>query len=441
MQSLFGIPIGPLAVVLVIALAFVVSVVSALALRNRVFFKLGVRNVRRRRGADGADRDRADARHDDHRGGARVRRHDEPHDPHVGDRVARLDRRARLRETARTSSTHVPLGDATSVDYFSEDVVPLITHELLRSPHFDGVAPAIVEPVAVQNLTARQNEPRVTLFASTGPSLAAFGDIRTERRLVVTLDDLRPGEIYLNADAADDLSAESGHTIRVLAGSRHARRACSRASCEFDGTGTDGAALLVGLAGRPAAARPPARGQARADLERRRTRRAASATRTRSSTLLQPTAAAARARDRSRQAGRARGSRPGGQRVHVALHDVRQLLDLRRVPADLPDLRDARGRAPRRARDRPGDRHAARTPDPDVPLRGPRLRPARRGRRRSARRRGGVRHGLRPGERARQPRASRSSTTFSGAACRRVRGRRAADLRRRRSSPPGGSAG
>ena len=50
MQSLFGIPIGPLAVVLVIALALVVSVVSAFALRNRVFFKLGVRNVRRRRG-------------------------------------------------------------------------------------------------------------------------------------------------------------------------------------------------------------------------------------------------------------------------------------------------------------------------------------------------------------------------------------------------------
>ena len=50
MQSLFGIPIGPLAVVLAIALALVVGVVSAFALRNRVFFKLGVRNVRRRRG-------------------------------------------------------------------------------------------------------------------------------------------------------------------------------------------------------------------------------------------------------------------------------------------------------------------------------------------------------------------------------------------------------
>ena len=50
MQELFGIPMGPLAAVLSIALAIVVALVSALALRNRVFFKLGVRNVGRRRG-------------------------------------------------------------------------------------------------------------------------------------------------------------------------------------------------------------------------------------------------------------------------------------------------------------------------------------------------------------------------------------------------------
>src|SRR5215207_6473682 len=50
MESLFGIPIGPLAAVLAITLALVTSVVVAFALRNRVFFKLGVRNVRRRGG-------------------------------------------------------------------------------------------------------------------------------------------------------------------------------------------------------------------------------------------------------------------------------------------------------------------------------------------------------------------------------------------------------
>ena len=50
-DKLFGIPIGELAVVLVVAARCSRScAVAVLALRNRVFFRLGVRNARRRRG-------------------------------------------------------------------------------------------------------------------------------------------------------------------------------------------------------------------------------------------------------------------------------------------------------------------------------------------------------------------------------------------------------
>src|SRR6266508_5907859 len=48
MEKLAGIPMGPLAATLAIILAAVLSVVATLALRNRVFFRLGVRNVPRR---------------------------------------------------------------------------------------------------------------------------------------------------------------------------------------------------------------------------------------------------------------------------------------------------------------------------------------------------------------------------------------------------------
>src|SRR5207244_1445848 len=50
MSKLFGIPVGPLAVVLVGALAVALAVVATLALRNRIFLRLGVRNLSRRRG-------------------------------------------------------------------------------------------------------------------------------------------------------------------------------------------------------------------------------------------------------------------------------------------------------------------------------------------------------------------------------------------------------
>src|SRR5438105_14132203 len=50
MSRRFGMPTEALAVVLVAVLAVVLGVVATLALRNRVFLRLGVRNVARRRG-------------------------------------------------------------------------------------------------------------------------------------------------------------------------------------------------------------------------------------------------------------------------------------------------------------------------------------------------------------------------------------------------------
>src|SRR5438105_5826953 len=50
MSKLFGIQVGSLAVVLVGTLAIALGAVAVLALRNRVFLRLGLRNVGRRRG-------------------------------------------------------------------------------------------------------------------------------------------------------------------------------------------------------------------------------------------------------------------------------------------------------------------------------------------------------------------------------------------------------
>ena len=50
MDKLFGIPVATLAVVLAVALGATLAVIAALALRNRIFVRLGVRNVLRRPG-------------------------------------------------------------------------------------------------------------------------------------------------------------------------------------------------------------------------------------------------------------------------------------------------------------------------------------------------------------------------------------------------------
>src|SRR5919202_2617607 len=50
MSKLFGIPTGTLAAVLAVALVLVLGLVAGLALRNRIFLRLGIRSVGRRRG-------------------------------------------------------------------------------------------------------------------------------------------------------------------------------------------------------------------------------------------------------------------------------------------------------------------------------------------------------------------------------------------------------
>ena len=81
MTKIFGIPAGGLAVALMILLLIALASLAVLALRNRVFFRLGVRNLRRRRGRTALIVDGPDARHGDHLRRARHGRHDEPHDP------------------------------------------------------------------------------------------------------------------------------------------------------------------------------------------------------------------------------------------------------------------------------------------------------------------------------------------------------------------------
>src|ERR671911_450937 len=198
MDELFGIPMESLAVGIVVALALVVSAVGALAVRNRIFFKLGIRNVTRRRA-----------------------------------RTALIVLGLTIRTAAITSlgqtdelvsvrgaevDTEVEVGGTTGIEYFSEDVFPEIEYELLLGHEdlIDGVAPAIVEPLAVQSVTTRQSEPRVTLFASSQAHLGAFGEVRRHSDGEPQyLNDLRRGEVFLNADAAEELQAEPGHELRL----------------------------------------------------------------------------------------------------------------------------------------------------------------------------------------------------------------------------------
>jgi putative ABC transport system permease protein len=244
MSKVFGIPAGDLAVVLAVLTALVLGALGAFALRNRVFLRLGVRNVRRRRGRSvliivglmlGTAIITAALA--------------------TGDTMSNTIRSAAVSALGRTDEVVAAKGieatlrsgnDSTGVRYFPERYADRIATVAQRSGLVDGVAPVIFEPTAVRDLSSRQNEPRVTLFASDPARLHGFGDIRAGSD-VVSLTNLAPGEVYLNAKAADKLGATAGDRLRILAGTRIGT-ARVRAIVRYAGAATNDAGLMMPLA-------------------------------------------------------------------------------------------------------------------------------------------------------------------------------------------------
>ena len=248
MQELFGIPMDSLAVGVLIALAVVLGVVGALAIRNRIFLKLGIRNVSRRR-----------ARTALIVLGLMLGTTIISSALVTGDTMSYTIRTSAITALGETDElvsvrgaevdAQEELGGTTGVEYFSEDIFPEVEYELLLGHEdlIDGVAPAIVEPLAVQSITTRQSEPDVTLFASSQAHLGAFGQITGHADGEPQyLNDLRPGEVFLNAEGAEELQAAPGHELRLYA-EGDALPVKVRQIVDYQGAGTDGAALLMPL--------------------------------------------------------------------------------------------------------------------------------------------------------------------------------------------------
>jgi putative ABC transport system permease protein len=242
MSKIFGIPVGGLTAALTVLLILALACIAVLALRNRVFFRLGVRTLRRRRGRTilivvglmlgtaiiSAALATGDTMSHTIRSSATTALG--PTDEVVG---------AKGIDAALASEN----GGSTGWRYFSQSFAERLAHQTRASGLVRAVEPVIVEPVAVQDATSRQNEPRVTLFATQPDRL--LGEIRAGGH-AVSLSALSPGEVYLNAKGADKLAAKPGDSLQLLSGnSVTAMRV--KAIVRYDGGGTDGAGVLMPL--------------------------------------------------------------------------------------------------------------------------------------------------------------------------------------------------
>lgn len=103
-------------------------------------------------------------------------------------------------------------------DRFSESAFETIGPALRADPDIDGVLPAVVENVAVVNLRGRQFEVRALLTGLDPASTAGFGELRDRAGNLVTLEELDPDEVYIDAEGAEEIDSRAGDLLGVALG-------------------------------------------------------------------------------------------------------------------------------------------------------------------------------------------------------------------------------
>jgi putative ABC transport system permease protein len=243
-ERLLGLPVDRLATVLAVLLATAFGLLAVLALRNRVFVRMSARNVARRRGRSALIVV-----------GLMLATTIISASLATGDTMARSLRSSVFASLGATDEVVATAGaeldprlgiDSTTRPGFFDEAEAGRVRDALASSPVDGVAGAIVTPVAVQDLSARQTEPLVGLFGAEPASLDGFGAITTDAG-PVSLADLGPAEAYVTEEAVDDMGARPGDRL-VVYGSSEPVELTVRDVVRFRGAGTDGPAVLTDLA-------------------------------------------------------------------------------------------------------------------------------------------------------------------------------------------------
>ena len=246
MNELFGIPMDELVSSSQSRSPLVAGALGLLAVRNRVLLKLGVRNVGRRRARSalivvglmlGTTIIAA----------ALATGDTMSHTIRVDcDQRPRRDGRGRRRNRRRRRHLRRARPGDRAPRYFHQQTVDRVRELLAGSNLADGVAGGIRKDVAVQAPVQRQTEPSVSLFAPDATRMQGFAPITDVEGGEVTLADLRPGELYLNEKAADELHVRAGDPLLVYVEAKPVRMTI-RAIVRFDGAGTADSALLLPL--------------------------------------------------------------------------------------------------------------------------------------------------------------------------------------------------
>src|SRR5829696_2843867 len=209
MNDIFGIPMAGLMMVLLALLAICLSGVAFVAWRKPVIFKLGIRNIPRRKAQTtlivvglmlstliiSAALGTGDTLH-----------HSLTKDTY--DNLGHVDQLV-------VASSDFEAPDIDTVAKIDENVLATVDAALAGDPNVDGVMPILDAHVSVVNETTQQAEPDVILLGADGSRFAGFGGLTATDGTTIELDAIGADGVVLSQTAADALDASAGDSITV----------------------------------------------------------------------------------------------------------------------------------------------------------------------------------------------------------------------------------
>ncbi|HEX3301381.1 MAG TPA: FtsX-like permease family protein [Thermomicrobiales bacterium] len=215
MNSLFGIPMTALMFALLVLLGFCLLTILWVALRRPVIFKLGLRNIPRRKAQTiliviglmlstliiSAALGTGDTLN--HSVSAEVY----SLIGHVDEAVV----------YSQSTEGNVNTALNTKID---TSALTLVEQTLAGDPQVDGIMPILLEPVPVVDQSSGQAEPQVTIAGLDPSRIDQFGGLHDRDGHKIDLAALPEGTVVLSKAAAEDLDANVGDTLTIYYGNR-----------------------------------------------------------------------------------------------------------------------------------------------------------------------------------------------------------------------------
>lgn len=223
MNEVFGVPLNYIMLVLLAVFLLLAGLLAVVAVRNPVMFKMGIRNIPRRPAQTvlivmglmlatliiSAALGTGDTMTHTIRSTAL-------------ENLGQVDEIIVARGTEellfRRGQNPMFQGAQTGIPYFNYEQFQRLSQAQGDNEAIDGLAPLVLERAPVLSPRNRLSEPFVYILGLDAAYQKGFGPIVSVDGRSLSTADLAPGEVYINKDTAEELSARAGDELLLFVG-------------------------------------------------------------------------------------------------------------------------------------------------------------------------------------------------------------------------------